>query len=186
MQGMAAVKGQLTPRGGEVPRGIPTVAESDKYPHLIKNQCGAINMAKYTPEQWLATGLHYCKECMTDPGQVAYHSQRDAYWDPRFNFMSIEPCPHGYIMTAAKLLQRVERKKRNQIVWGLIYAAIFFFMGIGIGPIGWGMVAVGIPLVIWRFRAYRRTAYEMADRLAVHPEMYGLWVKHGSMEDRFL
>lgn len=161
-----------TMAAGPVPRGIPA-ASVQGYPHLERNQLGAIDMSRYTRGQWLATGLPYCKACMTSPAQVA--PQREPYWDYWNGYMSVEPCPHGHIMTAERVYLQIESKKHRDIFWSIVCIVIGLAFGIRLGTWGWIGMAALTAFAVWAFRGYRRAGYKVIGLLQQHPEIYGYW-----------
>lgn len=159
-----------------VPRGIKG-SELKGYPRLERNQYGAINVALYSAEQWKASGLPYCKYCMTHAGQAAWF-RREPWWDG-FGW-SYEPCPHGHIVTAERVAQQVQAKKQRDLLWVAVYAVLtaVSFGGLGL----WGGIGIllGGLIAILAFRSYRKTAYKAIRILNEHPEIDGFWEKNKS------
>jgi hypothetical protein len=155
-----------------VPKGIPA-AGLGGFSWLARNQYGAIDMSQYSPAQWLATGLPYCRQCMSHPGEV--HFLTDWLWDPWNSHWTLEPCPHGHIVTAQRLAQHVEAKKRRDIFWSILFVLVG---GLFLVDISWAVLLVLTALAVVAFRYYRRQAKKVIECLVVHPEVAGFWERN--------
>lgn len=156
---------------GAVPFGIPP-AGLQGFDGLERNQYGALDMTKYSPEQWLATRLAWCREHMSGPQDARFRVVTDQFG----NKFAADPCGCGQIVNLERLARaaQVDLQSTPVAVAGSAGAAIVsdlthhktaqdFAMGYGVGA---------VVENAFKQRRYRRL-YQL---LSAHPELDGIWI----------
>lgn len=156
---------------GAVPFGVPP-AGMKGFGGLERNQHGAIDMAKYSDEQWLATRLDYCRKHMTGPQDARFRTVTDQYG----NQFAADLCGCGQIVNLERLARaaQIDRRDMQVAVVGSAGAAIVSDLtghkSVEDFAVGYGAGAVVEN--VFKQRRYRRL-YRL---LCVHPELDGVWI----------
>lgn len=156
---------------GSVPRGIPRPGVKG-FEWLARNHLGAIDMSRYTDQQWAHTGLPYCPTHMRGPQDARFGVVTDEFGNP----FAVDPCPCGQILNQARLVIAARAEDREAFTTAAVAGAIGLVAGMTDHrstedfALGYGAAAM--------FGNARRQCYfrQLTRLLAAHPELEGVWL----------